>query len=86
MLTRLRPELEECGDWATVRELTEKALADGSAAHRLRRTAAREDLLACVDELISLTRGPGGRAALGRTVVGAPRPGLRRGPVEPIGG
>ncbi|URN18443.1 MULTISPECIES: carboxylate-amine ligase [Streptomyces] len=86
MLTRLRPELEECGDWATVRELSEKALADGSAAHRLRTTAAREDLLACVDELIALTRGPGGRADLGQRVVRTARPGLRRGSVEPIGG
>lgn len=86
MLTRLRPELEECGDWATVRELTEKAIADGSAAYRLRRTAAGEDLLACVDELIALTRGPGGRADLAQTVVRSPRPGLRRGSVEPIGG
>ncbi|MCP9989122.1 glutamate--cysteine ligase [Streptomyces sudanensis] len=86
MLTRLRPELEECGDWATVRELSEKALADGSAAHRLRTTAAREDLLACVDELIALTRGPGGRADLGQRVVRTARPGPRRGSVEPIGG
>ncbi|MFF9632122.1 carboxylate-amine ligase [Streptomyces fradiae] len=73
MLARLRPELEACGDWQTVRELTEKALADGSPAHRLRRVAAREDLLACVDELIALTRGPGGRA--GHAHAAAPRPG-----------
>lgn len=86
MLARLRPELEECGDWATVRDLAEKALTDGSAAHRLRRTAAGEDMLACVDELIALTRGPGGRPDRVQTAVRTARPGLRRGPVEPIGG
>jgi carboxylate-amine ligase len=87
MLARLRPELEACGDWATVRELTEKALAEGSAAHRLRRIAAREDMLACVDELIALTRGPGDRAGLLHAAEAAPGgPGVRRDPMEPIGG
>ncbi|MFF8382310.1 glutamate--cysteine ligase [Streptomyces kanasensis] len=86
MLARLRPELEACGDWETVRELSEKALADGSAAHRLRRTAAQDDLLACVDELIALTRGPGGRRDHGPASARTARAGLRRGPVEPIGG
>ncbi|MFI9150436.1 glutamate--cysteine ligase [Streptomyces sp. NPDC053367] len=57
LLTRLRPALEAHGDWQTVRSLAEAALADGSAAQRVRRTAQREDLLACVDMLIAETRG-----------------------------
>ncbi|KUN08993.1 carboxylate-amine ligase [Streptomyces canus] len=54
---RLRPALEAHGDWETVRDLTEAALADGSAAERMRRTAREEDLLACTDLLIADTRG-----------------------------
>jgi carboxylate-amine ligase len=57
LLTRLRPALEAHGDWQTVSHLAEAALADGSAARRMRRTAQREDLLACVDMLIAETRG-----------------------------
>ncbi|MFH0519393.1 glutamate--cysteine ligase [Streptomyces sp. M41] len=57
MLLRLRPALKAQGDWRTVRTLAEAALADGSAAHRMRRTARREDLLGCVDMLIAETRG-----------------------------
>ncbi|MFE9020975.1 glutamate--cysteine ligase [Streptomyces sp. NPDC007808] len=57
LLTRLRPALEAQGDWQTVRALTEAALADGSAAQRMRRAAQREDLLRCVDMLIAETRG-----------------------------
>ncbi|GGX83761.1 putative glutamate--cysteine ligase 2-2 [Streptomyces minutiscleroticus] len=57
LLWHLRPALEADGDWTTVRALAEEALADGSAAHRLRRTAADEDLLACVDLAVAETRG-----------------------------
>lgn len=57
LLARVRPALEAAGDWQTVQALTEKALADGSAAHRMRRTAAEADLLACTDLLIAETRG-----------------------------
>ncbi len=57
LLARLRPALEAHGDWQTVQTLTEAALADGSAAQRMRRTAQEEDLLACVDLLIAETRG-----------------------------
>ena len=57
LLTRLRPALEAHGDWSSVRALTEEALAEGSAAERIRRTAREEDLLACVDLLIAETRG-----------------------------
>lgn len=61
LLVRLRPALEAHGDWHTVRELTESALANGSAARRMRRAAQDEDLLACVDMLIAETRGEHGR-------------------------
>ncbi|GAA3900814.1 glutamate--cysteine ligase [Streptomyces lacrimifluminis] len=57
LLARLRPALETHGDWRTVRALTDEALAEGSAAERIRRTAREEDLLACVDLLIAETRG-----------------------------
>jgi carboxylate-amine ligase len=57
LLARLRPALEAHGDWDTVRALTDSALAHGSAARRIRRTAQEEDLLACVDLLIAQTRG-----------------------------
>ncbi|GAA3311054.1 hypothetical protein GCM10020295_79800 [Streptomyces cinereospinus] len=57
LLVRLRPALEAHGDWHTVQALTESALADGSAARRIRRTAQAEDLLGCVDMLIAETRG-----------------------------
>jgi carboxylate-amine ligase len=57
LLTRLRPALEAHGDWQTVSTLTEEALAEGSAAQRMRRTAGEEDLLACADLLIAETRG-----------------------------
>jgi carboxylate-amine ligase len=40
-----------------VRELMTEALADGSAAHRLRRAAEDEDLLAGVDLMVAETRG-----------------------------
>lgn len=57
MLRRLRPALEANGDWDTVRALAERALRDGSAAHRIRRTAEHEDLLAGTDLAIAETRG-----------------------------
>lgn len=57
MLARLRPALEAHGDWETVSDLTEAALAEGSAAERMRRTAREEDLLACTDLLIAESRG-----------------------------
>ncbi|MFE9837788.1 glutamate--cysteine ligase [Streptomyces sp. NPDC005551] len=57
LLAHVRPQLEANGDRATVEALTEEALAEGSAAHRMRRVADREDLLACVDLAIAETRG-----------------------------
>ncbi|GAB2755997.1 carboxylate-amine ligase [Streptomyces bullii] len=60
MRDRLRPALEASGDWHTVHALLEEALQAGSAALRLRRAAAAEDLLASVDLMVDETRG--GRA------------------------
>ena len=57
LLTRLRPALSETGDWDTVVELAESALARGSAAHRLRRLALRDGRRAAVDLLVAETRG-----------------------------
>jgi carboxylate-amine ligase len=54
---RLRPALEASGDWETVHDLLAEALANGSAAHRLRRAAEKEDLLASIDLLVAETRG-----------------------------
>ena len=57
LLTRLRPALEQTGDWETVVELSEAELGRGSAAHRLRRAIARDGRDAAVDLLIAETRG-----------------------------
>lgn len=57
LLRRVGPALEAAGDRHTVRDLAERALATGSAAHRMRRTAAREGLPACTDMTIAETRG-----------------------------
>ncbi|MDR6974162.1 carboxylate-amine ligase [Streptomyces sp. 3330] len=69
LIARLRPALDAHGDEETVRSLAEEALADGSAARRMRRVAEVEDLLACVDMLIAETRGeraPGRATTTGR--------------------
>lgn len=70
LLARLRPALEAHGDWQTVRDLTAAALAEGSAAERIRRKAREEDLLACADLLIAETRGE--RRRRGRAPVARP--------------
>ncbi|MFI0165310.1 glutamate--cysteine ligase [Streptomyces sp. NPDC017095] len=57
LLERVRPALEAAGDWHTVRELAQRALAAGSAAHRMRLAAEADDLLACTDLAIAETRG-----------------------------
>ncbi|OKJ65418.1 glutamate--cysteine ligase [Streptomyces sp. CB02009] len=57
LLRRLRPTLEAYGDWELTQSLTEEALARGSAAHRLRRAAHDNDLLAAVDLFLAETRG-----------------------------
>ncbi|QKW26102.1 glutamate--cysteine ligase [Streptomyces seoulensis] len=65
MLARLRPALEASGDWENVHELLDRALAEGSAAHRLRRAAEAGGLPAAVRLTVAETRGagPDGRVA-----------------------
>ncbi|PWI04503.1 hypothetical protein DIZ27_44965 [Streptomyces sp. NWU339] len=80
MAVRLRPALEAFGDWEHVHELLARALADGSAAHRLRRAAQDEDLLAGVALLVAETRGaPVVRAAV-------PTGTIRGGRAGPVAG
>ncbi|MFF4824069.1 carboxylate-amine ligase [Streptomyces sp. NPDC001312] len=75
MAARLRPALEASGDWEAVHELLTRALAGGSAAHRLRRVAGDEDLLASIDLLVAETRGAAGpRPVAPARPVRAPRP------------
>ncbi|MER5996021.1 carboxylate-amine ligase [Streptomyces viridosporus] len=77
MAVRLHPALEASGDWENVHELLARALAAGSAAHRLRRAAEDEGLLASVALLVAETRGaPVVRAAAptGTTRVGGAGP------------
>ncbi|PWI05451.1 glutamate--cysteine ligase [Streptomyces sp. NWU339] len=80
LAVRLRPALEASGDWEHVHDLLARALADGSAAHRLRRAAQDEDLRAGVALLVAETRGaPVVRAA-------APADTPRGGRAGPVGG
>ncbi|MFJ7044382.1 glutamate--cysteine ligase [Streptomyces sp. NPDC101112] len=94
MLRRLRPALEACGDWDTVRMLMTETLARGSAAHRLRRIAEVHGLRAAVETVVAETRGDRARrpaptpvrrpvAAAATTTVRGP---MTSGPVEAIGG
>lgn len=78
MLLRLVPALEAHGDVATVRALLDEALLTGSAAHRLRRTAEREDLRAGTRMLAAETRGD-------RPPTPAYGPGPGRRPATPPG-
>nr|BFD86552.1 glutamate--cysteine ligase [Streptomyces sp. Xyl84] len=63
MPARFRPALEASGDWDTVRELLDAALADGSAARRLRCTAEQLGQAAAVRLLAAETRGAAARPA-----------------------
>ena len=71
MLDVLRPHLEDTGDWETVTDLMEAALARGGSASRQRRAYARRGRLTdVVDLLVERTRGAG-------HVPDGPRPGVR---------
>jgi carboxylate-amine ligase len=52
MVHELRPELEACGDWETVRELAEAALAHGCAAARQREALRRSHQITDVVDLV----------------------------------
>jgi carboxylate-amine ligase len=56
MLTRLRPTLEEFGDWDFVSQAAAETLNRGDTAHQLRRIAAGAGLAAAVDYLVARTR------------------------------
>ncbi|CAA9288853.1 MAG: Protein containing domains DUF404, DUF407 [uncultured Friedmanniella sp.] len=59
LVHRLRPQLEELGDWDEVRELAENALARGNSADRQRAAFAERGLLSDVVELVvNETHGP----------------------------
>jgi glutamate---cysteine ligase / carboxylate-amine ligase len=61
MLKRLRPQLEELGDWAEVRELAKTVLARGNSADRQRAAYAERGRLSDVVELVvTETHGPPG--------------------------
>src|SRR5919107_3798160 len=61
LVHRLRPQLEELGDWDEVNELAETALARGNSADRQRATYAERGRLSDVVELVvAETHGPSG--------------------------
>ncbi|MBB3084136.1 carboxylate--amine ligase/circularly permuted type 2 ATP-grasp protein [Geodermatophilus sabuli] len=61
LLDRLRPQLEELGDWDAVSELTETALARGNSADRQRAVyAERGDLDDVMRLVVDETHGPAG--------------------------
>jgi carboxylate-amine ligase len=58
LVSELRPELDESGDWKQVFELSQRALAVGSSAARQRRMFGRRgELTDVVDDLLARTRG-----------------------------
>jgi carboxylate-amine ligase len=93
LVARLRPQLEELGDWDTVTELAETALARGNSADRQRAVLAeRGDLTDVMRLVVEETQGPAGgpapagpvlrryRARAGDEAIGAgsvPRPAYR---------
>jgi carboxylate-amine ligase len=93
LLHRLRPQLEELGDWETVTELTETTLARGNSADRQRAAFAETGELTDVMRLVvAETHGPPGgpeaaapvlrryRSRAGDEAIGAgatPRPAYR---------
>ena len=61
LVKRLRPQLEELGDWAEVRELAKTTLARGNSADRQRAAYAERGRLSDVVELVvQETHGPPG--------------------------
>jgi carboxylate-amine ligase len=60
LVASLRPELEECADWAFVSALAADALPRGSSAARQRRAFARRGELADVVDLLLTETRPGG--------------------------
>src|ERR687894_482 len=64
LVARLRPQLEELGDWDAVTELAETALARGNSADRQRTAlAGRGDLTDVMRLVVEETQGPAGGPA-----------------------
>jgi glutamate---cysteine ligase / carboxylate-amine ligase len=71
LVAALRPQLEQCGDWETVSELSRRALIAGTSSARQRRALRRRGRLTdVVDQLIAETAGWQDSAAV---VSGDPR-------------
>lgn len=90
LLERLRPALEEAGDWETVEELARASLARGTSADRQRaRHAQRGSLVDVVALLVAETAGDGGPASAtsdaGFRLSANPRPGAYDEAVGPQG-
>jgi glutamate---cysteine ligase / carboxylate-amine ligase len=64
LLQRLRPQLEDLGDWSTVSELTEATLSRGNSADRQRAVFAEQGRIEdVVEAVVTETHGPpSGRA------------------------
>ncbi|WP_375425197.1 glutamate--cysteine ligase [uncultured Friedmanniella sp.] len=61
LVARLRPQLQEMGDWEEISELAENALARGNSADRQRAAFAERGLLSdVVSQVVAETRGPSG--------------------------
>ncbi|MFF0969195.1 carboxylate-amine ligase [Streptomyces sp. NPDC003703] len=86
LLARLRPVLEAYGDWDAVRELLELALADGSAARRLRGVYERRGPAAAVAALAAETAAGAPTAAARPADAAAGSGAARSAPVEAAGG
>jgi glutamate---cysteine ligase / carboxylate-amine ligase len=76
LLSRLRPQLENLGDWSTISELTEATLRRGNSADRQRAVFAEHGLVKdVVEAVVTETHGPAAGAPLAPT-------GLRRYPAR----
>jgi carboxylate-amine ligase len=74
LVDQLRPQLEELGDWEQVLELSQAALARGSAAARQRRAYGRRgELTDVVDLLLANTQGRTLRSEPPATVPSTPQ-------------
>ncbi len=61
LVRRLRPELEELGDWAEVSELAKRTLTRGNSADRQRAAYAERGRLSdVVEQVVAETQGPAG--------------------------
>lgn len=77
LINRVRPYLEELGDWSTVRDLAEATLARGNSADRQRQVYAdRGRLTDVVDAVVAETHGLAGITPATVGAAAGPLPGL----------